>query len=657
MNISAITRLAGASLAIIVSLLAAAIFWSLERLDTAFSMKDHYHTYKEEIYLLLEKPVSSYLMTGDATQLTTIEKNLETLASKTEQELPADIADNVISQLTLLKDVTLSELRAAGKLNQPEQLLIHSERELNGAISSVREYALQADFSQRSLQQEYLNKLSLIQQNLLELSHNRQAYFSKNTVKSAQQIQLQLDRLTQLANELYELDRLGIYKEPEEDEDDLSELLGISRNDTEETVEEELGDEPISTIRSQVNRYPKELMNAQKFSAQKQTSKKNAQAAVITLNDSVTAISEQISAKYDSIRMSVYYLMALCIILIMITGISMNFLLRRLGNILMITTNYIDRLSHGHFSSNVSIDSKITEARTLHASIERLQAFFNKLLSNIRQETSNLKSLQNEASSQAIQLEDTINQQQYATQSAVEQITQLNDSFIEVAARASQTSSATQDASDRAISGYQQIKETRQYIDRLNTEISGTAESLNALQEDSIAIQNVLGVIQGFAEQTNLLALNAAIEAARAGETGRGFAVVADEVRNLAANTAKSADEIQEITTRLNKTTEATVEKMGIQQKAATETVNLAEDAQAAFKQIRNSISEINDMSTLIASSTEEQTAVTSNITQTIETTDTLTKNSTSAAEANKLQATKLAHTSDKLSELISKLN
>ena len=85
--------------------------------------------------------------------------------------------------------------------------------------------------------------------------------------------------------------------------------------------------------------------------------------------------------------------------------------------------------------------------------------------------------------------------------------------------------------------------ESENITSSLRTDLKTSVENSKRVN----AIQGLTDEILSIASQTNLLALNASIEAARAGEAGKGFAVVADEIRQLADNSRRTANNIQEI--------------------------------------------------------------------------------------------------------------
>ncbi|WP_433215533.1 methyl-accepting chemotaxis protein [Dactylosporangium sp. CS-047395] len=110
------------------------------------------------------------------------------------------------------------------------------------------------------------------------------------------------------------------------------------------------------------------------------------------------------------------------------------------------------------------------------------------------------------------------------------------------------------------------------------------------LGESSAAIGHAVRLITSIAHQTNLLALNATIEAARAGDAGRGFGVVAGEVKDLAQESARAAEQIDELVRAIQGDTEAAV---------------------AAIGQIGEVIGRISEFQTSIAGAVEQQSATT----------------------------------------------
>ena len=138
-----------------------------------------------------------------------------------------------------------------------------------------------------------------------------------------------------------------------------------------------------------------------------------------------------------------------------------------------------------------------------------------------------------------------------------------------------------------------QVYEASKVAQRAVDEAQKTTGTVRGLAEAAQKIGEVVNLINDIAAQTNLLALNATIEAARAGEAGKGFAVVAGEVKNLANQTGKATEDIQNQVTAIQAETQHAV---------------------AAISDIARTIGTISDITQAVASAVDEQGKATQEI-------------------------------------------
>ncbi len=613
-------------------------------------MVEFFGQQKDKIYSLVNQPVFAYLRNGDATLLTDLETNLAELNKSIQANMSLSEAAqaSLAEMLNEIRQITLPDLAAAGKLADPQVLLINNERQLSAHLRTLQNYAEKADSSKFAEQRAYFLAIGRTQSLLQELSRARQSFFVGSRHAAPDGIQHQLRQLSGEFSALQQLPLLGVMATKGRDEQEFS--LG---NAAKEQINEDMAIEPLTEMQSLLNRYEKDLANARNVMQKKAETEAKANLQMQALQEKLLGLQNQINHEYQHYEWMLYAVMLVCVVLIVLMNTLILVIQRHLGTIISQISHYIDKLANGDLSSRFVVNSRIIEVNQLKISLKKLHDYFNLLIRNINDEISALQRSGGDIEKVAYNLERIIAEQQRATEAGARQMAQLSESFKEVthsAAESQRDTTATQDLVDQ---GVESMTHTSQEVIALAKVIDETADALKLLQKDAAAIESVLGMIQGFADQTNLLALNAAIEAARAGEYGRGFAVVADEVRKLAGNTTQSACQIQALVEKLSQATHQTVTLMNSQQKAASRTTHAVQQIQQVFNGIKQSMNRIYEKSLEITEASSRQLETTRYIAQNFDQTAELAKQTTRAAQENKQNAFSLTEVSQNLHQLV----
>ncbi|MBK5373440.1 methyl-accepting chemotaxis protein [Pseudomonas sp. TH43] len=266
-------------------------------------------------------------------------------------------------------------------------------------------------------------------------------------------------------------------------------------------------------------------------------------------------------------------------------------------------------IAGGNLSKTIEVDGKDEPARLLEA-LASMQVNLRKTIEQIAGSATQLGAAAEELSAVTEEASRGLQQQNNEIEQAATAVNEMTAAVEEVARNAVSTSEASNQSTQAAREGRDQVVKTVDAIQTMTHDVQNTAQMIEGLATQGRDIGKVLDVIRAIAEQTNLLALNAAIEAARAGEAGRGFAVVADEVRALAHRTAQSTQEIEKMVAGIQNGTGEAVSSMQQSNQRTQSTLEMARAAGVALEQITQSIHQINERNLVIASASEEQAQV-----------------------------------------------
>ncbi len=242
--------------------------------------------------------------------------------------------------------------------------------------------------------------------------------------------------------------------------------------------------------------------------------------------------------------------------------------------------------------------------------------------------------------SASTQISDTVGEissgaqtQAAKSQEVARAMNDMTQTVQEVAANAQKTAERTTTTNKELREVGKNAEEVLDKMDSIKMAVDGSADVIQALDEKSKQIGEIVSLITNIADQTNLLALNAAIEAARAGEHGRGFAVVADEVRKLAEDSGNAAKQIANLINEIQGGTADAVSSMQVGTDEVESGVLSVSGVVTAIQGIVESSAELTTMAQEIAAAAEEQSASIEEVTASVEEVSSISEQSAAGSQ------------------------
>jgi methyl-accepting chemotaxis protein len=277
-----------------------------------------------------------------------------------------------------------------------------------------------------------------------------------------------------------------------------------------------------------------------------------------------------------------------------------------------------DLLSEGDLTARFQ-DQKKDEISLIGNAVNRFLDLFVGTLQAVRNAVSKNDQVVGQLRDITDRTERNIVVQNQETTQMVTAVEQLSVSFRRVADMSLQASQTAEQGEHIVEEGTRKGQETIAALRSIDDTVATTGKMMTQLDTAIRQVAQVTQAIQSISEQTTLLALNAAIEAARAGAQGRGFAVVASEVKQLSNRTKSLTIDITDIVDTVQGSTQNVLKTLDTVRSAVAQGMASGESTGSLLADIDVAMRSVADMLRDITLSTDEQSAVTVDMTDRIE--------------------------------------
>ncbi|MFC3121436.1 methyl-accepting chemotaxis protein [Agaribacter flavus] len=369
-------------------------------------------------------------------------------------------------------------------------------------------------------------------------------------------------------------------------------------------------------------------------------------------------IAEEHSLKFAAIVPEIRHFMVTLIVsmsvlfaIVLLIGAYM--LMKQIKSQLFLLRDDISMLEKSNKLSYATQGFSNNEIGTVAESLSRLLQKFAALIGKVIASNTSLSDESKKLAQLAEDSNESVATQFTMTNEISDSIGHITAAIQDVDDKIMSVADNAKNVDQSAESGRSAMETTSAELSVLSSDVTSAANVVSELAQSGENVAKVIEVIEQIAEQTNLLALNAAIEAARAGEHGRGFAVVSDEVRTLATRTQNSTKEISDIIEQFKAHSSSAVAAMNKSQSQAAQTIEKADEANAALTAIKALSTQINTSAEHVADSAKEQNRVLNGINQNLGQLRDIAKNAKEISSKTKETALAVNQNVDKLDAVV----